>query len=224
MNPAMARSNTNVLCEPFDEDYYLRGEQTGKSLYTNYRWLPSLSLPFASALCDQLDISVGNRVLDYGCARGYLVKALRILNREAYGIDASTWAVENCDADVRACVFHTSATPLLPPIDIVLCKDVLEHMTAESVEDVLLTLSRYCDRLWVCVPLGANDQYIIPEMERDSTHVLRRDLDWWAAMVGKTGWLVEWKKYCMAHVKERWTQYKDGYGFVYAVVRYPRVG
>ena len=29
----------------YDADYYLRGEETKKSLYTDYRWLPDGTIP-----------------------------------------------------------------------------------------------------------------------------------------------------------------------------------
>ena len=31
--------------EEFDLEYFEQGPMTGKSLYTNYRWLPELTLP-----------------------------------------------------------------------------------------------------------------------------------------------------------------------------------
>ena len=32
----------------YDEDYFLRGKQTGKSLYEDYRWLPELTRPMVA--------------------------------------------------------------------------------------------------------------------------------------------------------------------------------
>ena len=31
----------------FDEDYYERGAETGKSLYSHYRWMPELTIPMS---------------------------------------------------------------------------------------------------------------------------------------------------------------------------------
>ena len=36
--------------EEFDREYFEQGPMTGKSLYTNYRWLPELTLTNVSSL------------------------------------------------------------------------------------------------------------------------------------------------------------------------------
>ena len=36
--------------EYFNEDYYERGAETGKSLYSHYRWMPELTIPMAHHL------------------------------------------------------------------------------------------------------------------------------------------------------------------------------
>lgn len=54
------------------------------------------------------------RILDVGCAKGFLVKALTDLGVEAYGVDVSEYAISNAPADIR---------PNLLKVDLV--KDVL---------------------------------------------------------------------------------------------------
>ena len=71
----------------YDEDYFERGIESGKSLYTNYRWIPELTIPMCSFLNEQLGIGQSENVLDFGCAKGFIVKAMRLLGRNAYGVD-----------------------------------------------------------------------------------------------------------------------------------------
>lgn len=78
--------------EVFNEDYFERGVETGVSAYKNYRWLPHYSLPAANSI---KKIYGEVTFLDFGCAKGYLVKALRLLGLDAYGYDVSKYAVEN---------------------------------------------------------------------------------------------------------------------------------
>lgn len=85
----------------YDEDYYERGIENGVSCYTNYRWLPELTIPMAATMIEYLGIDMGDRILDFGCAKGYLVKAFRLLHREAYGFDISDYARENAHDDIR---------------------------------------------------------------------------------------------------------------------------
>ncbi len=42
----------------------------------------------------------GKRVLEIGCAKGFLVKDLRDMGVDAYGLDVSQYAIENCEPEV----------------------------------------------------------------------------------------------------------------------------
>ena len=65
--------------EFFDENYFEKGRETGKSWYENYRWMPQRSFREALAIIDCLELNEKSYVLDVGCSKGYLVKALREL-------------------------------------------------------------------------------------------------------------------------------------------------
>ena len=52
----------------YDADYFLRGKETGKSLYENYRWLPDLTTPMVCSIISHLGIRSGDTILDFGCA------------------------------------------------------------------------------------------------------------------------------------------------------------
>lgn len=74
----------------YDREYFEYGVETGKSNYQNYRWIPELTIPMAMTIIDLLGIKPNESVLDYGCAKGYLVKALRMLHRNAWGQISAT--------------------------------------------------------------------------------------------------------------------------------------
>ncbi len=85
----------------YDADYYERGVESGKSCYSNYRWLPELTIPMAMVLIDTLGIRPDQRVLDFGCAKGFVTKALRMLRRDAWGIDISRYALSQAPEDIK---------------------------------------------------------------------------------------------------------------------------
>ena len=80
-------------CSLFDKEYFERGPMTGRSLYTNYRWLPELTLPLCHHIVRYCGIQEEDRILDFGCAKGYTVLGLRMLGYEAYGVDVSKYAI-----------------------------------------------------------------------------------------------------------------------------------
>jgi len=85
----------------FNKDYYENGISSGLSLYTNYKWMPDLTIPMAFRIIEILNIKERDSILDFGCAKGYMVKSFRMLYRDAYGVDISDYAISNCDKEVE---------------------------------------------------------------------------------------------------------------------------
>lgn len=163
----------------FDEDYFLRGEATGRSNFTDFRWLADKTIPACLRLVERLGMRKTDTVLDYGCARGYMVKAFRWIGIEAYGYDISQWAIEHCDPDVKAVV--TNELPL-PFVDWIIAKDVCEHIPEpELAETVRTFLQKARKGILIVVPLAATTGglYVSQRDNADVTHVIRWTLcDW----------------------------------------------
>lgn len=163
----------------YDETYYLRGKDAGVSNYQDYRWLPRLTVPMARRLIDFLGIRPGSSLLDFGCARGYLVKALRHLWVDAHGCDISEWAIANCDPEVKD---YVSTTLPDARFDYMVAKDVLEHLTLAELGPTLLTLTDNTRiAMLVIVPLTeeAGGSYVRAEDNMDATHQIRWPLPIW---------------------------------------------
>jgi hypothetical protein len=173
------------------------------------------------AMIDLASIPRQQPILDYGCATGYLVKALRMLYRDAYGVDHSQWAVENADPAVRDYVrlvregfrwpfdgmrFHT-----------LIAKDVMEHMREGDVPEMFRRFKTRAKQIVVVVPLGLNDEfYRIPYMELEPDHVVRRDLPWWQQQMEGAGWNVELATHRVEGIKDQWVNYPTGHGILFA--------
>jgi ubiquinone/menaquinone biosynthesis C-methylase UbiE len=56
--------------------------------------------PVAKEIIDFFSLKPGDRVLDVGCAKGFLVKDLLALGIDAYGIDISEYAITNSEPEV----------------------------------------------------------------------------------------------------------------------------
>ena len=127
------------LCdmEKYNEHYFENGVRCGTSLYSNYRWMPELTIPMAFRMIEILDIKSGQTVLDFGCAKGFLVKSLRLLYRNAYGVDVSQYAVNNCDPSVanyiRKIDTVNDITDFGIHFDHIISKDVFEHISYDDI-------------------------------------------------------------------------------------------
>lgn len=202
----------------YDEDYFLHGKQTGKSLYEDYRWLPDLTIPMAQVMAAHLGIYARDVILDFGCARGYVVRAFREMGYNAWGYDISKWALDNADEVASPYLIHNDLTIWSHGFDWVIAKDVLEHVEyISSVVDSLLDMAY--KGVFVVVPLSMfkDCDYIIGDYEKDVTHIHRMNLAMWAEMFMRPGWSVE-ASYRVVGIKDNW--YKDGWergnGFITA--------
>lgn len=56
--------------------------------------------PVAKDIIEHFNLKPGDRLLDIGCAKGFLVKDLLALGIDAYGIDVSEYAILHCEPEV----------------------------------------------------------------------------------------------------------------------------
>ena len=169
----------------YDSDYFLNGVRTGKSLYDNYRWIPQLTIPMAQAIAKHLRAEATDSFLDFGCARGYIVKALKLLGYPVKGFDISPWALQNCDPEVADDIREELP---VEGADWIIAKDVLEHIEPSELQSQIFKLVSLARKgVFIVVPLaervviagGAVRRYIVPEYEKDVTHKIRRTYNEW---------------------------------------------
>lgn len=195
----------------FNKDYFENGINTGVSLYTNYRWIPELTIPMAFRMIEFLGIQSHEKVLDFGCAKGYLVQAMRLLYRECYGVDVSEYAVGESERHVRPHlhVIHDTHDLLELPFnvkkfDYIIAKDVFEHIPEEELKCILPNLHEIGRCLFVVVPLGDGQKYYEPAYEFDKTHLIRQDIDWWKNLFLQAGYSVVNHRYKIPGIKDNW--------------------
>jgi len=102
------------------------------------------------------------RVLDVGCARGFLVEVLRELGVEAEGCDVSAYAVAHPTGGAKGHLRVADPAAGLPwedgRFDVVTCLETLEHLRPEQVPTVVAELRRVCrGAIYATIPsLGPN--------------------------------------------------------------------
>ena len=194
--------------EEFDREYFEQGPMTGKSLYTNYRWLPELTLPMCHHLITYFGITADARILDFGCAKGYSVHGLRMLGYEAYGVDVSEYAISKAPKEVNGYVKKIEPfEPLNAQFDWIICKDILEHLPYDKIDEQLQIFAESLHGiggLIVMVPLGDGEKYYIDAYENDATHIIRENLQWWTDKLTKNGLNVEIASNDMGPFKKNW--------------------
>ena len=92
-----------------------------------------------------------DRVLDVGCGPGHLVRLLRESGVQAFGSDiaapstAEPWQnqIPYC---FRASVLDEPVTTLNEPVPLVICREVLEHLTLRQIRQAVTNLCRLSNR------------------------------------------------------------------------------
>jgi 2-polyprenyl-3-methyl-5-hydroxy-6-metoxy-1,4-benzoquinol methylase len=199
----------------FDEKYYEDGVRNRVSAYENYKWMPERTIREASSIINSIEF---DNVLDFGCAKGFMVYAMRLLGKDAYGVDISDYAVNNCHKKVgKYLSVINSVDEIKGGWDLIIAKDVLEHIPKEQVLSVLKEFRSRCKQLFVAVPLGDGDRYRIREYEMDITHVVREPEEWWLTTIVEAGFKIKFFDYQFNHVKENWTNpHPHGNAFIVA--------
>lgn len=208
----------------YNHDYFECGPAAGVSSYMNYSWMPELTIRMAHFIISRLPIRPDETVLDYGCAKGFLVKALRLLGIDAYGVDVSAYAIAHSDAEVRDyCALVGGCDDpdiFIRPYDWMIAKDVFEHIPEEGLRQLLTGGVGRVRRIFAAIPLAADDhsgKYIIPEYDRDVTHVVAKTGEWWQGLFEDCGWKVEAFSNTFEGCKENWTsRWAHGNGFIVA--------
>ena len=212
-----------VLGRDYDYDYFERGIESGKSCYTLYKWLPELTTSLAMSYIDYLGLTRNHMILDYGCAKGFVVKALRILYRQAWGCDISEYAINSADNATRQYLKVSSLKPshnIVPffigkkkCFDYILAKDVFEHIDEKELDIILQVLREKGKYLFACQPLGDSGQFVVPAYNMDITHRTIQNKDWWTTKFKKNGWNIVKFSYYVKGIKESWSNFEKGNGF-----------
>ena len=211
----MEATTDDHIVDLYDETYFQNGINAGVSCYESYRWLPEATIGMCQSLIDQLPIELGQVTLDYGCSRGYVVKSLGILHREAFGCDVSRYAIENCDPDVRGRVKVCDGLTIPWPghFDWLICKDTLEHVPPSFLPRLLTHMARRTDGIFIVVPLAHNGEYLVRKENWDVTHRIREGMRFWIEAVSEA-FTVEQATHLFPGLKESYRHVIGGHAFI----------
>ena len=155
----------------YDACYYQR--YGGRPYRRNTEWLT-----FFADIADRIVADIRpSRVLDAGCALGLLVEALRTRGVDAFGIDFSVFAIDHVYEPVKPFCWQGSVTdPLREQYDLVVCFEVLEHLTAADAETAIANFCAHSDDI-----LFSSSPFHFAE----ATHVNMQPPGYWAAQFAR---------------------------------------
>jgi len=170
----------------YSEDYF---EKQKWSCYKDYSWKPKIIFPRVAAIIKYADLKPGQKILDYGCAKGFYVKRFCELNYDAIGVDISKYALSRNPPEIKKRLFELKNFPLETIgdqyFDLTLAKDVLEHIPPFALKFIVKQLKRISKKLLVVVPFCQKNggQFFNPEDEKDKNHLIRLSSQEWKKII-----------------------------------------
>jgi ADP-heptose:LPS heptosyltransferase len=177
--------------EWFDADYFEHG---AKSNWTNgYHWHDFAGLFHDTAQFLAAMFPEAESFLDAGCAKGFLVRALRELGKDAWGFDHSPWVLERAEDLARPFLKlgDTTRVEFDRPFDVLLAFSLFESLTESQAAEFFRRSRAWTRHGLVAVILLCDSEEAksaVRETDGDLSHITLRNREWWHALALQTGW------------------------------------
>src|SRR5260370_40608778 len=104
------QAGNRIIARRFGREYF---DGTREQGYGGYRY-DGRWIPVARDIAAHFRLERGDRVLDIGCAKGFLLRDLMAVvpGLDAWGLEISHYAIENCHPDARGRIVCGSAQTL----------------------------------------------------------------------------------------------------------------
>lgn len=174
----------------FEKGYFQNSKISNYQDYTSKKFEA-----LADDLARELNLGREEKVLDFGCATGGLVAALRLKGfNGVMGTDISYWAISHGRTEFglsKDVLHHYNRQLLEGDFSIVLMLDVFEHVHTEELDNLLGCLA--ASRIAVRIPVSAleGDHYVLEVSRADKTHIQVHTKDWWSSLMRKHGFVMD---------------------------------
>ncbi len=170
--------------------------------YGGYRYMEGRWERVARAMAEHYGIKPGDKILDVGCGKGYLLYDFTkvVPGVEVHGIDVSDYAIENAKEEIQSSLQVGSATDLPWPddyFDLVISINTLHNLYNYELDPALREIER----------VGKKHKYICVESYRDE-----------AEKTNLLYWQVTCEMFCTPKEWQWWfeqTGYSGDYSFIY---------
>lgn len=158
----------------FGVAYFDETRDTGYGGYSyDGRWLP-----VAKTVVERYNLKPGQKVLDLGCAKGFLMADLlrECPELEVCGIEVSQYAIDNAESEVKDKIKFASAESLPFPdnyFDVVLGINVFHFLSPEETEIAFREMLR----------VGKGDQNYFIHVDAYTNEIERERLLAWAPII-----------------------------------------
>ena len=158
-DPEFPKPKAAELAKKWDYDYW---DGDRRINYGGYRYMPGRWEKVARAMAEHYGIKAGDRILDIGCGKGYLLYdfTLVVPGVEVHGIDISRYAIGNAKEEVKERLRVGNATSLPWPdghFDLAISIQTLHNLHCYDLDKALHEMQRVAKRKYLCVESYRNE-------------------------------------------------------------------
>lgn len=192
-DPEYPKAKAAELAKQWGYDYW---DGDRRINYGGYRYMPGRWEKVAKMMADHYGIKPGDKILDVGCGKGFLLYdfTLVVPGVEVYGIDLSTYAIDNAKEEIKDRLQVGNARELPFPdkhFDFVYSINTLHNLHNYELDKALREMER----------VGKKNKYVCVESYRNEVEKANllywqvtceafctpEEWEWWFRQTGYTG-------------------------------------
>lgn len=163
--------------------------------YGGYRYMPGRWTPVARMMAEHYGLKAGDRVLDIGCGKGFLLYELTrvVEGLEVYGLDISAYAIDNAKEEIRDRLVLGDAVSLPWEdgyFDFAYSLNTLHNLPNYALEKALREMERVGKQKYICVESWRNEEEKANLLYWQLTcraFCSPEEWDWWFRLTGYGG-------------------------------------
>lgn len=137
-----------------------------------------------SDIIHNLNLSPGSRILEIGCAKGFILYEFYKHGMNVSGIDVSKYAISNAKPEIKPFLVQGSCEQLPwsdGEFDFVFCKEVLPHLSIHQLDKAIPEMLRVCSsrNIYLDIQVCETDRAKKMTNAWDETHQCLENSGWW---------------------------------------------
>lgn len=180
-----------AIARQFGKEFFDGDRLTG---YGGYNYHPRFWTDTVRRFRDHYKLADTARILDVGCAKGFMMHDFRLLmpNADIRGVDVSEYAVEHAMEDVRPCIQLASADHLPfedNSFDLVISINSIHNLPPDRCANALREIQRVTRKdAYVTVDAWRNEQERESMLKWNLTALSYMHVDDWKALFDRVGY------------------------------------
>ncbi len=124
-------------------------------------------------------------ILDFGCAKGYLLYEFYKLSKNVIGIDISNYARQNAKREIKPFLYQNVFNlpdKKLSDIEVIVTRDVLPHLEQDELTELFKFLEKNCPKLklfYIEIIISSSQNSRKALFDWDPTHKLIESVESW---------------------------------------------